>query len=112
MRYLREICARVCERCLNSPHTGDGEANHVCNPHPVHRGPNDRPVGRLLGRSLSKAVDQRLKLWGQGLIAQSVIHRPKPLPEMISIRAAKTGLRLGADWPEWDLHDGPWCFGG
>ena len=65
----------------------------------------------LLGRGLRETLDQRLKLWRQGLIAQGVIHRPKPLPEMISIRAAKAGLRLFVDWPEWDLHGGPWCFG-
>ena len=56
-------------------------------------------------------LDQRLKLWRQGLIAQSVIHCPKPLPEMILIRAAKAGLRVVANWPGRDLHGGPWCFG-
>ena len=56
-------------------------------------------------------LDQRLKLWRQGLIAQGVIHRPKSIAEMILIRAAEAGLRLVADGPERNARNGPWCLG-
>src|SRR3954469_18363363 len=68
-------------------------------------------IACALGRSLRELLDQRLKLRWQGYIAQSVVHRPKSLAEMVPVCAADVGLRLFADWPERDPHGSPWCFG-
>ena len=49
-------------------------------------------LGMLLGRDLTKTLDQRLKLWRQGFLAKSTIHRPKSFSEVILICAAEPWL--------------------
>ena len=46
-------------------------------------------IGMLIRLGLSEAINNGLELRRQWFVMKSVIHRPQPLPETVSIRAAE-----------------------